>query len=201
MKIMILSDSHMMERAELLDLLKENSVDYYIHCGDIFMDYDDLPLNNFYLVRGNNDYGKIPDVITPTFDNLKFFVTHGHRYSVGYNLNNLYQEGKKNGADVICYGHTHRPFLDQINDTIVINPGSVYFPRGQYHNPTYCIFDTTTKQTVFYDVLTKEQCFPEEHLKSWEKELIIEEEILQKSIENTDQKPKKKEPFYKRWFK
>lgn len=95
MKIMILSDSHMMERAELLDLLKENSVDYYIHCGDIFMDYDGLPLNNFYLVRGNNDYGKIPDVITPTFDNLKFFVTHGHRYSVGYNLNNLYQEGKK----------------------------------------------------------------------------------------------------------
>lgn len=180
MKIMILSDSHAMSKSDLLKLLKANPVDYYIHCGDIFIGYDNLPLNNFYLVRGNNDYGNIPNEICPSFDNLKFFVTHGHLYDVDYNMDYLYQSAKEKKADVICYGHTHRPYYDEIDGTIIINPGSVSYPRGQYRFPTYCIFDTKEKKATFYQVKTLEPCDP---------------------FTSNQSNKRKKEPFFKKWFK
>ena len=61
MKVMILSDSHHISKTDLLTLLKNNHVDYYIHCGDIYKSFDKITLPNFYLVKGNNDYNtKIP---------------------------------------------------------------------------------------------------------------------------------------------
>ena len=48
MKIMILSDSHSVSKTDLLTLLKNNSVNYYVHCGDIYMTYDGINLNSFY---------------------------------------------------------------------------------------------------------------------------------------------------------
>lgn len=178
MKVMILSDSHMMPKADLLELLKQNHVDYYIHCGDIFMPYDNINLNNFYLVRGNNDYAKIKDEIFITIDNLKFYIVHGHLYDVYYDTHYLYQTARKKNADIVCFGHTHQPYVKYTDNLIMINPGSVSYPRGQYQSPTYCIFDTENKEITYYDAITLEPCNPfskTQHLK--------------------------KEPFYKRWFK
>ena len=171
MKIMILSDSHSVSKTDLLTLLKNNSVNYYIHCGDIYMTYDGINLNSFYLVRGNNDFGNIPDELFITIDDLKFYIVHGHRYDVDYNL--------EKGADIVCFGHTHRPYYDFHEGITFINPGSVCYPRGQYRNPTYCIFDTKTKKSTFYDVTTLEPCDPFSPM----------------------ERPKRKEPFYKKWFK
>lgn len=177
MKIMILSDSHMMPKSNLLTLLKQNDVDYYIHCGDIFMPYDNINLNNFYLVRGNNDYAKINDELFITIDNLKFYIVHGHRYDVYYNTDYLYNAALEKGADVVCFGHTHQPYLKQHKNLIMINPGSVSYPRGQYRSPTYCIFDTQNKKVVFYDAVTLTPCDP------------------------FSKHQQKKEPFLKKWFK
>lgn len=175
MKVMILSDSHSMSKTNLLILLKHHKVDYYIHCGDIYMSYDNLNLNNFYLARGNNDFNKnIHDELFITIDNLKFFITHGHRYDVNSNLDYLFKIGQKKGADLICFGHTHKPFINTKNNITMINPGSVCYPRGLYRAPTYCIYDTQNKETVFYDVNTLEPCDP----------FVAP----------------KKEPFYKKWF-
>lgn len=112
MKIMILSDSHSVSKTDLLTLLKNNSVNYYIHCGDIYMTYDGINLNSFYLVRGNNDFGNIPDELFITIDDLKFYIVHGHRYDVDYNLDYLTHTAKEKGADIVCFGHTHRPYYD-----------------------------------------------------------------------------------------
>ena len=178
MKIMILSDSHSMSQTNLLALLKANSVDYYIHCGDIFMVYDGLNLNNFYLARGNNDFGNIPNELFITLGGLKFFVTHGHRYDVDCNVDYVCQVAKEKGADVVCFGHTHRPYLEHHDGLLVINPGSVTYPRGQYRQPTYCILDTDSKEVTFYEANTLKPCDP-----------------LNKTT------VKKKEPFYKKRFK
>ena len=104
MKIMILSDSHSVSKTDLLTLLKNNSVNYYIHCGDIYMTYDGINLNSFYLVRGNNDFGNIPDELFITIDDLKFYIVHGHRYDVDYNLDYLTHIAKEKGADIVCFG-------------------------------------------------------------------------------------------------
>lgn len=177
MKIMILSDSHSMSKIDLLNLLKNNHVNYYIHCGDIYLTYDGISLNSFYLVRGNNDYGNIPDELLLTIDNLKIFVVHGHRYDVDYNLDHLKHIAKEKGADIVLFGHTHNPYYGIHDGIIFINPGSVCYPRGRYRNPTYCIFDTETKTNTFYDVTTLQPCDPFNIVK------------------------KAKEPFYKKWFK
>lgn len=46
MKVMILSDSHHISKTDLLTLLKNNRVDYYIHCGDIYKSFDKITLPN-----------------------------------------------------------------------------------------------------------------------------------------------------------
>ena len=56
MKIMILSDSHSMTKQTLLNFINQHPADYYIHCGDIYMPYSPLEIDNFYNVRGNNDF-------------------------------------------------------------------------------------------------------------------------------------------------
>lgn len=160
MQIMMVSDSHAMDKATLLSLLKSQDADYYIHCGDIYMTYDTLPLSNFYIVRGNNDFGDIPFEITITLDSITFFVTHGHRYYVDYDIDQLLQRAKEAGASVVCYGHTHRPLVERRDSILCINPGSVFLPRGNYREPTYCILDTETMEVTYYNVKTNMPCNP-----------------------------------------
>ncbi|WP_455683056.1 YfcE family phosphodiesterase [Thomasclavelia sp.] len=155
MKVMILSDSHTISKNDLLALFKHNQADYYIHCGDIYMSYEKLNLNNFYLAKGNNDFNKnINDDLFITIDNLKFFITHGHRYNVNANLNYLYKTGEDKNADIICFGHTHRPYFKVHKKITMINPGSICYPRGQCCCATYCIFDTKNRKNIFYDANT-----------------------------------------------
>lgn len=157
MKIMILSDSHYFSKTDLLILLKNIHVDYYIHCGDIYKSYDKITLPNFYLVKGNNDYNiDIPDKLLISIDNQTFFITHGHQYS----FKQLITCAKQKKANVVCFGHTHQPLLTIIDNMIVINPGSIFLPRGQYHSPTYCIYDTNNKEVIFYDLKTHQPCNP-----------------------------------------
>ena len=160
MQIMILSDSHTMEKINVLSLLQKHNIDYYIHCGDIYMPYDGLPLSNFYVVKGNNDFSDIPTEIDTTIDGLHFFITYGHHYDIDYGIDTLAAHAKKIGADIVCFGHTHRPLVETIDNIVFINPGSVTFPRGGYLEPTYCILDTTTKKITFYDVKTNTPCNP-----------------------------------------
>lgn len=160
MKIMILSDSHSMNKTDLIKLMGRHHVDFYIHCGDIYMTFDGLNINNFYNVRGNNDRAPIPKEITMEIDGLKFFIVHGHLFNVDFGIQELETYAKENNIDVVCFGHTHNPTYIVKNDIIFINPGSVTYPRGKYRSPTYCLFDTETKKIDFYDVKQNNICDP-----------------------------------------
>lgn len=160
MLLMIVSDSHAMNKQMLLSILKQHNVDYYLHCGDIFMTYDGLPLTNFYLVKGNNDFADIPTERTLTFDTLTLFMTHGHLYDVNFGIDGLQHKSKEVQAQVVCFGHTHIPYVKQEDGVLYINPGSMSHPRGRYRNPTYALLDTTTMKVTFYDVKTNQVCDP-----------------------------------------
>lgn len=158
MEVLIISDTHAMNREDLLAVLHRHPVDYYIHCGDIFSPYRKLPLSNLYLVRGNNDFNKAKEKLTPFIDNHRFFITHGHLYNVYYNMHSLLQAAKEEKANIVCFGHTHVPFLQTIDNILVINPGSAYYPRGDYFEPTYCILDTSTLLVTYYHVADGRAC-------------------------------------------
>ena len=41
----------------------------------------------------------------------------------------------------LSYGHTHRPVVEEEDGILVINPGSLTFPRQQGRRPSYAVMD------------------------------------------------------------
>ncbi|NMD70679.1 metallophosphoesterase [Bacillus sp. DNRA2] len=146
-KALIVSDSHRF--VEELDHIKkkhQHEVDVMIHCGDSELFFDQPEIEGFVTVRGNCDYEmKYPDEQVVEFAGLKIFVTHGHLFSVKSTLMNLYYRAQELGANIVCFGHSHMLGMEQIDDILFINPGSIRLPRGRKER-TYCILEQVENQ-------------------------------------------------------
>ena len=68
-------------------------------------------------------------------------ITHGHRYYIGMGNEMLKQEAIAQGADIVMYGHTHKPVIEIDSDIIAINPGSLSYPRQENRKPSYIIME------------------------------------------------------------
>ena len=44
-------------------------------------------------------------------------------------------------ADIVLYGHTHIPSVDQGDDIIAVNPGSISQPRQPGRQPSYILME------------------------------------------------------------
>lgn len=145
MKILIVSDSHGRNLHLNRVMEKENDVDLMIHLGDLegTEDYlEDIAPCPVYMVAGNNDYfsqidrEKIVDI-----GPYKAFITHGHRYGVHSGTETIKKVGKELGVDMVMFGHTHVPVIDDSTDVLAINPGSISYPRQEDKIPTYAIMN------------------------------------------------------------
>ena len=56
-------------------------------------------------------------------------ITHGHMYGVSMGYQRIREEGIERGVDAVMFGHTHRPMLEEDEDLILLNPGSLSYPR------------------------------------------------------------------------
>lgn len=54
-------------------------------------------------------------------------------------------------ADVICVGHTHNPYVLEVGDKMVINPGSLGLPRDGNPRPSYAILDDGAVELKRFD--------------------------------------------------
>ena len=86
---------------------------------------------NWAQVRGNNDYDN-READTAVFDllNNRFFICHGHRYSIYGGYHALVSAARYNGANVVLFGHLHVPIKKTVDNILLINPGSVSLPRN-----------------------------------------------------------------------
>ena len=139
MKILVISDSHnIILDSQIEKIKREGPFDLLIHCGD---KYDDagkyaqkLNIEGLLKVPGNCDYdynflgSKLS--ITQEIEGKKFFITHGHMYYVKSDLNKLIAYAKKNKADIVVYGHTHKAQNEFIDNILYFNPGSTIYPKG-----------------------------------------------------------------------
>ena len=129
-KLVIMSDNHGDD--QILTKLKkiEPDADYYIHCGDSET-FDFQLLNDFYCVKGNNDWHlNLPTQLTLFIEGYKVLVTHGQYFGYfnrEYAMNDLLTQ---NNAQILICGHTHMPMYVKDGDFYYINPGSTSFPRG-----------------------------------------------------------------------
>ena len=67
------------------------------------------------------------------------FITHGHAYYVSMGEERLIQEAKERDADIVMYGHTHRPSCRKDENLLILNPGSMSYPRQEGRRPSYML--------------------------------------------------------------
>lgn len=156
-KALIISDNHG-DRSILETIVNgwQNKVDLLIHCGDSEISADDPLMQKFIRVAGNNDWHLgYSDNQEQVAGGQKFFVTHGHRYQVNFSMTPLMLKGESVDADVVCFGHTHQLAATMAQGMLLVNPGSISLPRGQYANigGTFAIVEATNQRFVvdFYN--------------------------------------------------
>jgi putative phosphoesterase len=83
------------------------------------------------VVRGNNDYAvSVPEAAVVDFGGRRFFLCHGHRYTLYNGNDRLIAAARKMQADVALFGHTHVPSLENTPGLLLVNPGSIGRPRS-----------------------------------------------------------------------
>lgn len=122
MLVGLIADTHGLMRPEVLRALA--GVDLILHAGDVGGHAVLAALESIAPVRavyGNTDARDgLLAAIDCTLEEVSVHVSHGHEVGspTPESLAARYT------ADVIVYGHTHRPLLKEVGATLVINPGA-----------------------------------------------------------------------------
>jgi putative phosphoesterase len=127
MRLGVIADTHGLLRPEVFDAFAE--VDHIVHAGDIgsldlLSELEALaPVTAVY---GNTDgfdlRNRLPRVARVELDGFDIVVTHGDQFGspTPEKLNAAFPE-----AQILVYGHTHRPLLTIVDVVVtVMNPGS-----------------------------------------------------------------------------
>ncbi len=135
MKVLVLSDTHIPQRASFLPnefYERVDEVDLIIHAGD----FTTLPvlreLESFKPtigVCGNMDdadiWSLLPELRVERLEDLRVGVYHGVGSPLG--LEKRVREKFKNegiDVDLIIFGHSHRWFYGEVDGVMLLNPGS-----------------------------------------------------------------------------
>ncbi len=152
MKILIVSDTHGSHRSLEEVLEREKDIDMMIHLGDVEGGADyiealvDCPL---HIIAGNNDFfSDLPREKEIFIEDHHIFMTHGHAYYVSLDETRLRREALGRGANIVMYGHLHRPSYTEEGGLIILNPGSISYPRQAGRRGTYMIMDTGAAGSV-----------------------------------------------------
>lgn len=126
MRLGVLSDTHGLLRPEVFDVF--SGVDQILHAGDIGPAHLLTELEAIApvtAVYGNTDdwdlRHRLPQVATIRLDGFDVVVTHGDQFGTPNpeKLNAAFPQ-----AELIIYGHTHRPLLTLVDVVVtVMNPG------------------------------------------------------------------------------
>ena len=145
MKVLIVSDTHgrHYNLEEILE--REKPLDLLIHLGDAegAEDYIEViaecPVE---AVAGNNDfYTNLPRELEIQIGAYKVLITHGHYYYVNGGIEHIRRAGLERNIDLAMIGHTHKPFFEEEDNVIILNPGSISFPRQEGKNPSYMVMN------------------------------------------------------------
>lgn len=120
----LISDTHGLLRPAVHEALA--GVELILHAGDVGGAAIIAELELIAPVRavaGNCDdpfADGLPLALDLEIDGLRIHVSHGHELGVPSPAKLL----ERYAADVIVYGHTHKPLVEQHGTRIVVNPGA-----------------------------------------------------------------------------
>lgn len=139
----VISDTHIYTHGArvlhpaLIRLFERAKVDLMVHLGDVNTRYvlEDLAeIAPLIAVAGNNDDEEL-QVVLPlttrfTVGKFTFGVIHGHGGRSARDEAIKRWAGK---ADCVLFGHSHKPLLEKVGETILFNPGSATDRRWYDH--------------------------------------------------------------------
>ena len=132
----IVSDTHSTEghrlRGRTLEAVR--TAELVVHAGDFMtepvLDAFEAESSTVRGVYGNNDdeaiRSRLPKARTVEYEGIRFAVTH----TVRGGTTALRLFGQEREADVVVFGHSHRPTAELSGPLPLINPGSHAQPRG-----------------------------------------------------------------------
>ncbi|MDS0297494.1 metallophosphoesterase [Halogeometricum sp. S1BR25-6] len=156
----VVSDTHSTDSHRLtgrtLDAVRE--AELVVHLGDfmreLVLDAFESESSRLLGVYGNNDDAEIrdrlPEARNFTFAGLTFAATHTRRGG----STALSMFGRERDADVVLFGHSHRPTFEATGEATLLNPGSHAQPRG--HRAAHAELEAMTDGGVSGRLVTVE---------------------------------------------
>ena len=145
MRILIVSDTHRRNENFLRVVDKIGPLDLVVHCGDVegseyvISEAAGCPVE---IVQGNNDFfSDLPKEKEFMIGGYKVWLTHGHHYYISVGTEMLKDEAKARGFDIVFFGHTHRPLIERDENLLIINPGSISYPRQEGRKNSYVLME------------------------------------------------------------
>lgn len=165
MKILVVSDSHG-DRDILVQLLNayQGQVDGFFHCGDSELRRDDTVFAKMNVVQGNMDFdNQLADEISTTVAGVPVYMTHGHLVEVNLGLSHLLANAQAQHAQLALFGHTHQLGVERHGGVLMVNPGSISYPRGEFTRlgGTYALIEVTATAMDVHYYTREMQAVPE----------------------------------------
>jgi len=141
-KFAIVSDTHdnINNFKKAIGWLNKEKIKLILHCGDICsQETIDEAVKNFKgdikFVRGNGDFelNNVLEKMEVELGGKRIFFNHYPDIA-----KKMAESGK---YDLVFYGHTHRPWVEEMVSCKLANPGEL---AGQRFKPTFAIYDTKT---------------------------------------------------------
>ncbi len=147
-KILIISDSH--GTNDFTKIIKHENPDLTLHAGDVELTKNNNALKDVdYIVIGNCDFENFKEYILVDKFQRKILLTHGHLFKVKSSLDSLYYFGEQNSANIIIYGHTHVEHIEKVQNTLILNPGSTAYGRGNV-NKSYILLEIHNNKYIVH---------------------------------------------------
>lgn len=159
MKIAIISDSHdnIPNTEKALDWINKEGIRVIIHCGDLaapaMLTKVIAPKfsGEFHFVHGNVGDPDLLEGVAKDFPNVKIHGEIGEievdnkKISFTHFPEKALELAKKDGPDLVFYGHTHKPWEETVEaggkKIKLVNPGTL---AGMFYKATFATYDTAT---------------------------------------------------------
>ena len=131
----VVSDTHSTDGHRLTGRTREavREADAVVHAGDFMtesvLDAFQTEAATLYGVVGNNDppgvRERLPTQRVVDHEGVRLVVVHGHEHTDTA----LSLLGRQEAADLVVFGHSHRPGVHEGDGVTLLNPGSHAQPR------------------------------------------------------------------------
>lgn len=159
MKIAIISDSHdnLSNIYKAIGWMNKNKISQIIHCGDVcspasLKEISQRFKKKIHLVFGNVDGDQFAIGKEIGNGNLKNVTLHGDLGEIKIGNKKIAFTHKPyfaralaqtNKYDIVFYGHTHKPFEENIGKCKMVNPGTL---AGMFYKATFAVCDISKNE-------------------------------------------------------